>query len=332
MSKKITKIMISDIVVDTAQPRQDWRNNEAKLEILAKDIEKNGLYYPILVSPYYTNDNNEVVLGERALKHKDRKWWILDGERRLRCHETLKLKTIDSIIRTELTLLEMMKIQFASNTKRLSVTITEMSKAIARYRVEFAKENKNFEDSELIESLCELTGYSAVYFDAVEAINRSDIDMKDKVLAEKVGGYAPREIEKATKNENFRRGLTDAFVESKKPISALAPRALRHDLKVAEKESNLNPKKQRTLAYQLMKEFTTQNSSKKDKKPNYLLYQHEANKFFRTVQRWNLKGLNHKEIGSLIGIMEDVYNYFKENRRLNNQILRTNTHNYANEA
>jgi hypothetical protein len=30
--------------------------------------------------------------------------------------------------------------------------------------------------------------------------------------------------------------------------------------------------------------------------------------------------------------MEDVYNYFKENRRLNNQILRTNTHNYTNEA
>ena len=285
-----------------------------------------------MVSPYYTNDNNEIVLGERALKHKDRKWWILDGERRLRCHETLELKTIDAIIRTELTLLEMMKIQFASNTKRLSVTITEMSKAIARYRVEFAKENKNFEDSELIESLCELTGYSAVYFDAVEAINRSDVDMKDKVLSEKVGGYAPREIEKATKNENFRRGLTDAFVESKKPISALAPRALRHDLKVAEKESSLNPKKQRTLAYQLMKEFTTQNSSKKDKKPNYLLYHHEANKFFRTVQRWNLKGLNHKEIGSLIGVMEDVYNYFKENRRLNNQILRTNTHNYTNEA
>ena len=52
MSKKITKIMINDIVVDTAQPRQDWRNNEAKLEILSKDIEKNGLYYPILVSPY----------------------------------------------------------------------------------------------------------------------------------------------------------------------------------------------------------------------------------------------------------------------------------------
>ena len=51
MSKKITKIMISDIVIDTAQPRQDWRNNEAKLEILSKDIEKNGLYYPILVSP-----------------------------------------------------------------------------------------------------------------------------------------------------------------------------------------------------------------------------------------------------------------------------------------
>ena len=239
----------------------------------------------------------------------------------------LKRKTIDAIVRTELTLLEMMKIQFASNTKRLSVTITEMSKAIARYREEFAKENKGYKESELIDSLCELTGYSSVYFNSVEAINRSDDDMKEKVLSERVGGYAPSEIEKATKNENFRRGLTDAYVESNKPISALAPRALKHDLMMAEKEDNLNSKKQRALAYQMMKDFTSQNDCVKDKKPNYLLYQHEANKFFRTVKRWNLKGLKQNEIGSLIGAMEDIYNYFKENRRLNNQILKTNSHN-----
>jgi hypothetical protein len=327
MNNQIIQINIDDIVLDSAQPRQDWKNNEAKLEILAKDIEKNGLYYPILASPYYKNDNNELVLGDKALKHEGRKWWILDGERRVRCHIELKRKTIDAIVRTELTLLEMMKIQFASNTKRLSVTITEMSKAIARYREEFAKENKDYEESELIDSLCELTGYSATYFDSVEAINRSDDDMKEKVLSERVGGYAPSEIEKATKNENFRRGLTDAYVESNKPISALAPRALKHDLMMAEKEDNLNSKKQRTLAYQMMKDFTSQNDCVKDKKPNYLLYQHEANKFFRTVKRWNLKGLKQNEIGSLIGAMEDIYNYFKENRRLNNQILKTNSHN-----
>ena len=327
MNNQIIQINIDDIVLDSAQPRQDWKNNEAKLEILAKDIEKNGLYYPILASPYYKNDNNELVLGDKALKHEGRKWWILDGERRVRCHIELKRKTIDAIVRTELTLLEMMKIQFASNTKRLSVTITEMSKAIARYREEFAKENKDYEESELIDSLCELTGYSATYFDSVEAINRPDDDMKEKVLSERVGGYAPSEIEKATKNENFRRGLTDAYVESNKPISALAPRALKHDLMMAEKEDNLNSKKQRALAYQMMKDFTSQNDCVKDKKPNYLLYQHEANKFFRTVKRWNLKGLKQNEIGSLIGAMEDIYNYFKENRRLNNQILKTNSHN-----
>tara|TARA_Y100000310_G_scaffold330956_1_gene403641 strand:+ start:41 stop:1027 length:987 start_codon:yes stop_codon:yes gene_type:complete len=319
----IKKIKIEDVVADTVQPRQDWDGNQNKLDSLLKDIDDNGLLYPIIVSPFYINGDNELVLGEDVLYHEERKWWILDGERRIRCHLQLDLDEIDAIIRTDLTMLEMMKIQFISNTKRLAITITEMSKAIKRYRDEYSKENKDYEESDLIDSLCELTGYSPIYFDSAEAINRADNDMRMKVLAEDIGGYAPREIEKATKNENFRRGLTDAYVNSKKPISALAPRALRYDLKVAEEETNLKPKEERLLSCQMMLDFINQNSGEMDKESNYLLYRQKAMKFSKEIRRWNLKGLDKKEIGSLVSVFEDIYNYFKEERRLNNQIFKS---------
>ena len=146
--------------------------------------------------------------------------------------------------------------------------------------------------------------------------------MRMKVLADDIGGYAPREIEKATKNENFRRGLTDAYVNSKKPISALAPRALRYDLKVADEETNLKPKEERLLSCQMMLDFINQNSGEMDKESNYLLYRQKAIKFSKEIKRWNLKGLDKKEIGNLVGIFEDIYNYFKEERRLNNQVFK----------
>ena len=325
MKKKrvIKKIKIEDVVADTVQPRQDWDGNKNKLDSLLRDIDANGLLYPIIVSPFYINENNKLVLGEDVLNHEERKWWILDGERRIRCHLQLDIDEIDAIIRTDLTKLEMMKIQFISNTKRLAITITEMSKAIKRYRDEYSKENKDYEESDLIDSLCELTGYSPIYFDSAEAINRADNDMRMKVLAEDIGGYAPREIERATKNENFRRGLTDAYVNSKKPISALAPRALRYDLKVAEEATNLKPKEERLLSCQMMNDFVNQNSGEMDKESNYLLYRQKAMKFSKEIRRWNLKGLDKKEIGSLVSVFEDIYNYFKEERRLNNQIFKS---------
>ena len=317
----ITKIKIDDIVFDTVQPRQDWNGSQNKLDSLSKDIGENGLLYPIIASPFYINEDNELVLGEEALKHEKRKWWLLDGERRTRGHLQLEIDEIDAIIRTELTMLEMMKVQFISNTKRLAITITEMSKAISRYRDEYAKENKDYEESELIDSLCELTGYSPVYFDSAEAINRADNDMRTKVLSEDIGGYAPKEIESATKNENFRRGLTDAYVNSEKPISALAPRALRYDLKVAEEVGGLDPEQERFLAKQMMNDFINQNNGEMDKESNFLLYRQKAIKFSKGIRSWNLKGLDKKEIGSLVMVFEDIYNYFKEERRLNNQVF-----------
>ena len=138
-TRVIKNINVGDVVPDTAQPRQDWDSHEKELKTLLEDMEKNGMYYPIIVAPFYTNSDNNVVIGSQALEHENRKWWILDGERRWRCAKLMGLNEIEAIIRTELTMLEMMEIQFASNTKRLQVTIREMSKAVERYRDEYKK-------------------------------------------------------------------------------------------------------------------------------------------------------------------------------------------------
>ena len=316
----IKNINVNDVVPDTAQPRQDWDNHEKELKSLLKDMKKNGMYYPIIVAPFYVNSDNEAVVGSKALDHEDRKWWILDGERRWRCTNLMDLNKIEAIIRTELTMLEMMEIQFSSNTKRLQVTVREMSKAVERYREEYTKKNEDYKESKFIKSLCDLTGYSTIYFGMVEAINRTDDDMKEKVLSEKVGGYAPFEIEMAIKDVDMRRGLTDAFIESDKPISALAPRAIKYDLRDAETD-HLEPEEKQELAKQMLNDFVNRASKKRDDTTNYLLYQQKANKFRNDIKTWNLDDLEQWQCSTLIGIIEDISTYFMEDRRLNNQVL-----------
>mgnify|MGYP003122567160 CR=1 FL=1 len=316
----IMHINVNDVVPDTAQPRQDWDAHKKELNILLEDMKKNGMYYPIIVAPFYINSDNEVVIGSQALEHKNRKWWILDGERRWRCSKLLGLDKIESIVRTELNMLEMMEIQFASNTKRLQVTIREMSKAVERYRDEYKKEHEDYVESKFIKSLCKLTGYSSVYFNMVEAINRADDDMKEDVLSEKIGGYAPFEIEKAVKDKDLQRGLTDAYIESDKQISALAPRAIKFDLRDA-KTDHLKAKEKRELAKQMLNDFVNRGNKKRDIETNYLLYEQKANKFRNEIRTWNLDNLEAWQCSKLIGIMEDIRTYFLEDRRLNNQTI-----------
>ena len=322
--RTIIKINIEDVVQDTAQPRQDWAKNEKALQSLTEDIKDKGLYYPIIVAPFVKTSNNELMLGEKAFKHKDRKWWILDGERRWLSAVNLKHKTIDAMVRMDLSMLEMLEIQFASNTKRLNVTITEMSKAVVRYRDEYRKEHGEYSESDFINSLCSLTGLSSTYFNNVEAINRADDDMKKSVLACEVGGYTPSEIEQATKDEDLRRGLTDAYLESKRQIGANAPRAIRYDLRAIETENNHSPNEKRILGREVLLDFINQGKRTKDVEPHFLLYKQKAMKFFREVQHWNLSGLKTKEVATLVGIMENVHNYFKEDRRLNGQMFSSN--------
>ena len=322
--RTIIKINIEDVVQDTAQPRQDWAKNEKALQSLIEDIKEKGLYYPIIVAPFVKTSNDELMLGEKAFKHKDRKWWILDGERRWLSVVHLGHETIDAMVRTDLSLLEMLEIQFASNTKRLSVTVTEMSRAIVRYREEYRKKHGEYNESDFINSLCSLTGFSATYFQNVEAINRADADMKKSVLACEVGGYTPSEIEKASKDEDLRRGLTDAYLESDRQIGANAPRAIRYDLRVIETENNHSPNEKRILGREVLLDFINQGKRTKDVEPHFLLYKQKAMKFLREVQHWNLSGLKTKEVATLVGIMENVHNYFKEDRRINVQMFSSN--------
>ena len=51
----------------------------------------------------------------------------------------------------------------------------------------------------------------------------------------------------------------------------------------------------------------------------------KAMKFLREVQHWNLNGLKNQEVLTLVGLIEGVYNHFKEDRRLNGQMFSRKT-------
>ena len=42
--RTIVKINVKDVVQDTAQPRQDWANNEKALLSLTEDIKEKGMF------------------------------------------------------------------------------------------------------------------------------------------------------------------------------------------------------------------------------------------------------------------------------------------------
>lgn len=307
MKNNISSINISDIELDTAQPRQELKAKP--LEDLAKDIEERGMLYPILVAPFY-KEKDVLFVGKNALNSQKRKWWVLDGERRIRIMKMKHQKTIEAIIKTDLTFCEMLEIQFASNCKRVQVTVEEMAKAVKRFKSEYKKQ---FPKKNPIERLVELTGYSHTYFDMAEAINRADQRLQKGIFDGRVGGYTAFEIEKATKDTAIRKGIVNAYVNTKRPFSALVPRTLKHEFRRIERK-NITPTQKEKLTESVVHDFVF-NKSGTDVKPDFLRYKHETETFLERVNQWNLIGLKMGEISELIALIEAIKNVFLERRR-----------------
>lgn len=307
--RKIQEIDIKKINLDTAQPRGESKIDQ--LKDLAKDIKERGLLYPIIVTPYYKKGET-LVLGKKALESKERKWWVLDGERRVRAFKILKQDTIEAIIQLEIEFLKMLEIQFAANTKRVQITVEEMAKAIKRFKVEYLKK---FPKKDPLARLVELTGYSYSYFDMAEAINRAPLKLQEKIEKGETGGYTAAEIEHATKDVDIRRGVTNAYIKSKKPMSALAVRAVKEDLRVLEKKKNLTPKEKEKLSESILTKYFNKGSKDVDENSDFLRYRHEAENFLDEIKLWNLEGITVSQIDELICIFDTIKNYFVEERR-----------------
>ena len=307
--RKIREINVKDISLDKAQPRQE--TTKLKLKELALDIKERGLIYPIIVTPYLKKGDN-LILGEKALDNKERKWWLLDGERRVRAYTLSNLKQIEAEVRLDLNYLEMLEIQFASNTKRIQITVEEMAKAITRFKLEFLKQNPT---GDVLKRLIELTGYSHTYFDMAEAINRASKPLRDKIYEGKVGGYTPAEIERASGDISIRKGITNAYLNSEKSFSALVPRALKQDFKKIATKKHLSSNEKEALAENLVRKFISKGDENMDAESDFIRYIYEAENFFDEIKRWKMIGLKLKELNQIIALFEAIKNYFVEERR-----------------
>ena len=314
--REIRVIKLDKIDLDTAQPR--GKSDEKKVIELAKDIRERGLLYPILVTPYYKQDSN-LILGKNAINSPKCRWWILDGERRVRAIRINKQEGIEAIVKMDLSFLQMLEIQFASNTKRVQITVEEMARAIKRFKKEFLKTNPK---GNPIKRLVELTGYSPSYFDMADAINRSSKELQEKIFTGKVGGYAAAEIERATKSAPIRRGITNVYIDSDKPISALTPRVLKKDFLKIEENKNLSDEDKEKLTEGIVRKWVSSKNEGVDENPNFLRYRYEAEEFFSLIKKWNVKRLKKEEIEELITIIDIIRNYFMEERRKVGEIRR----------
>lgn len=306
----IHEVDVKRIATDTAQPRQVI--DKIKLKELSASIKEQGLIYPVIVTPFWKN-NGTLYLGKKAEEKKDFSYWLLDGYRRVLAYQQDEHDKIPAIVKYELSFIEILEIQFASNTKRVQISVEEMANAINRYRSEYAMKNPK---GNVIARLSELTGFSQTYFDTAEAINRAPKEMQKHIHAGKIGGYAASEIESATKDESMRKGIVKVYLKYAKrgrKIGANKPRTIKCELKkISEKKYTQQEKEH--LAEKLF-ESKVVVSNGKDKTSDFISYKFAAEQFIDTVNHWQLKNLTSKQIDILISLLMQPVDMLRDERR-----------------
>ena len=193
MEREIREVLINEIDLDTSQPRQVIE--EDKLNDLAEDMREAGQLVPIILTPCYKK-GEVLVVGKMASTHKDFRWFVLDGYRRILAQKINREKKIDAEIRYELGELDCYEVQFRANAKRVQVTVKEMAKSIQRYAEVWKKEGKN---GDIVERLSKITGYSTTYFNMANDIVNEKEDIKELIYSDKVGAYYSAEKKHSTK-------------------------------------------------------------------------------------------------------------------------------------
>lgn len=310
------KIKIKDINLDTAQPRQDFCQTD--ITDLANDIKRHGMLYPILVTPFYKNGNN-LILGKKALRYPGRKYWLLDGERRVRAFRVNREDTIDADIKMDLDFYDMLEIQFSANTKRVQITVEEMAKAIERFKVEYYKKTPK---GNHIKRLVELTGFSSTHIASAELIVQSTEELKSAINKGQVGGYLPKETN-YIKDDAVKEAVNEFYIErgkKHKAPSVLLPRTLKPKIKKVE-QMNVSDIEKKHLTTSILNDAVKVNSEEVDKKSDFPIYLFKAQEFLQQVEQWKIDDLTEKELGKLIGIVELIRNLFVERRRIIGKLM-----------
>lgn len=303
----IQKISIKKINLDTAQPRQIIK--EDKLLDLAQDIKKRGLIYPIILTPFKKH-NDVLILGNKALNYPDHMYWILDGERRFRAYKLNKNVEIEAEIRNDLTFLEMLEIQFASNSKRVETNPYDMAVAMKRYIEEYKSE---YDDDKYVEKLADLTGFSTTFINSRLEILQAPQFIQDLVKNNETRSNLPIEIKNNIKNERDKEAIYNAFKEDKL-VSTLDCRPLGKKLKKVDEISKINnySEKERNDIADVVIETFRLPEEEQDGSGNYEIYKYQIDEFCSKMSRWNLKEMNNKQLSKLSGSMCNITNLFRD--------------------
>ena len=313
MKRKIESIRISDIDLDTSQPRQVIE--EDKLNDLADDMKEAGQLIPILLTPCYKKGEGILVIGKLAATNKKSKWFVLDGYRRLLAAKKNGWKKIDAELRYELDEMDSYEIQSRANSKRVQVTIKEMAKAIERYAKEWKKRGVK---GDITTRLSKITGYSKAYFNMAKAISEEKGSIKGLINKEKVGAYYSFEKKASSKDSSIKEGMDEAVKEyvktTGKKVGALTPRVLKPDFKKIEKKVK-DKKARKNIAKAKTLDYLNRSLEVVDKYSNFDRYLYEVEEFYDKVLKWNIDGLTYEEVEEIAKVLYKTVTYLRETRR-----------------
>jgi len=281
MKRIIKEILISDIDLDTSQPRQTIEHK--KMQELADDMEDAGQIVPIILTYHYKKPDGSLVIGKDAVGNKNARWFVIDGYRRIiAAKDYLGWDKIDAEIRTELSELDVYETQFRVGSKRCHISVTEMAKAIQRYARTWKKEGKS---GNIMNRLSQLTGYSSSYFSmANDIVNEKDKGLK-KMAMEGKSPYIITEVKKASKDENIRKGMKEAIVEHHKKTGkspgALVPRRLVPTFRKLEEDKSKTPKQKKSIAKAKTYEELNRSKELEDVNPEFETYLFDLETFYR---------------------------------------------------
>lgn len=123
MSYEVKEVPIADIMNDSDF---NCRGPIMPLDVvdLAKDIDRNGLQFPIAVQPIEDTEHKDV----------DYKYRIIAGHRRFVAYRVLKCETIPVMIKSGLSELQARLVNLGENLKRKDLNIMQEASAISRLR------------------------------------------------------------------------------------------------------------------------------------------------------------------------------------------------------
>lgn len=325
MKEQLDSIVVIPMDSIDPDPRQP-RGVQGKQHIndLIEDIKEHGQLIPIMVTPY-KKEGNTLLLGTKAVSSKDVRYWLIDGERRWRAMQTLGFKEVRASVKLDIDFASLLEYQFVTNTKRVQLTLSEMSEAIERYIVEAKKADPTITDSEIEKKVTRLTGYSYSYVQSARLITSASKELQYHIKKTGlIGDHLPAEIRGAVGRgmeedaQAIRKGIEMAYIaeaERGKKHSVLDIRAVKTNLRELLHDTTVSVGDKERIAGRIMQSFWKRNSDEMDEHSDYQLYISEIRRFKTRMEHWNISELSGMELDALAGSIIELVDYYRENRR-----------------